>query len=226
MSRWVRTLAPLLAVALLLGTGIAAATKVINGRSIKNGTVTEKKLAPSVRSKLNATGPQGPMGPQGAQGAQGPQGVPGNPAPAGRSASAQDAVIDPLALDSSATILALSPPEGTGLLNVDGPSRLLITAQVNAFKTSANFTKTSRVTCTLQHEDVAGRESLGRRVEATMHPLPSAGVDVVSLALVGSVDVDAGAHDVSIQCSALDSPPANAGVSFFSASVNVDAVPR
>ena len=223
MSRWFRFLAPWVAVAMVLGAGTLAGAKVIKGKSIKNGTVTERKLSPAVRTKLNAPGPQGPAGPQGVPG---PQGAPGNPAPAGRTASAQTSAISPIDLDRTAEILALSPPQGSGLLNVDGPARLLITAQVNAFKTAANFSKTSRLACTLLHEDVVGREAVGRRVEATMNPLAASGQVAVSLSLVGSVDVAAGAHDVSIQCSVLDSPPSNAGVSFFSASVNVDAVPR
>jgi hypothetical protein len=225
MSGWVKSFAPLLAAVVVLGAGTAAATKAVNGKVIKNGTIAEKKLSPGVRSKLNAAGPTGPQGPQGPQGQPGPQGVPGNPAPAGRTAVAQSEAIAPLTLDASATILALESPNGTGLLTVDGPSRLLINAQVNAVKTTSDFTKASRVACRLQHEDVSGLRQLGRRVEATMPPVAS-GVVQVSLALVDSVDVEAGAHDISINCQSLTAPPANAGVSFLSASVNVDAVPR
>lgn len=215
MPRWFRVLVPVMAAVVALGAGTAAAAKIVNGRSLKNGTVTEKKLSPAVRKKLNAPGPQGP---------QGPQGVPGNPAPAGRTAVAVTDAIDPLALDATAVVLALGSAEGTGLLTVDGPSRLLITAQVNASKTSSDFSKNSRVACQILHEDLVGREPVGRRVEASMAPVASGSV-LVSLALVGSVDVQPGAHDVSVQCEALAAPPANAGVSFLSASVNVDAVP-
>jgi hypothetical protein len=218
-------LTPLLALAVVFGAGTAAATKAISGKKIKNGTITEKKLSPSVRSKLNAAGPQGPEGPQGPPGQQGPQGVPGSPAPAGRTAVAQTEAIAALAFDTTATILALDSPQGTGLLNVNGPSRLLITAQVNAFKTTSDFSKTSRVACRLMHEDAGGIRFVGRRVEATMSAV-SSGAVVVSVALVGSVDVDSGAHDISIRCESMAAPPANAGVSFLSASVNVDAVPR
>lgn len=216
MSRWLRVLVPLVAVAVALSAGTVAATKAINGKAIKNGSITEKKLSPKVRSKLNSPGPPGPPG---------PQGVPGSAAPAGRTAVAQSEAIGALALDTGATILALDSAKGTGLLNVDDPSRLLITAQVNAYKAATNFNKVARVACRLQHEDAAGLKAVGRRVEATMQKV-DAGPVVVSVALVGSVDVDAGAHDVSIRCDSLASPPADAGVSFFSASVNVDGVPR
>lgn len=225
MSRWSRLLAPFLAATLLLGTLTAAASKAINGKRIKNATITEKKLSPSVRSKLNAPGPQGPQGPQGPPGQQGAQGVPGNPAPAGRTAVAQSDVIPALALDTGATILALDSAKGTGLLSVDGPARLLITAQVNASKASADFSKVSRVACRLQHRTGVPINVVGRRVEASMHAVASGAV-FVSVSLVGSVDVEAGVHDVSIRCESLNAPPANAGVSILSSSLNVDAVPR
>lgn len=223
MSRWFRALTPLLAAAVVLGAGTAAATKAINGKSIKNGTISEKKLSASVRNKLNAPGPQGPQGPPGQQGAQG---IPGNPAPAGKTAVAQNDAIPALALNTSAVILALDSAQGTGPLTVDGPSRLLITAQVNASKTSSNFDKTARVACRLQHKDGTTIRLLGRRVEATMIPLDNPGALTVSLALVGSADVDSGPQDVSVSCESSAAPPANAGVSVLSASLNVNAVPR
>ncbi len=49
----------------------------IKGSQLKNSSVAEKKLAPAVRTKLNATGPAGSQGPQGPQGPQGVAGTPG-----------------------------------------------------------------------------------------------------------------------------------------------------
>jgi hypothetical protein len=85
--------------ALVVALGLPAeAARLVDGRTVKAGTirtaqlapgaVTERKLAASVRAKLNrrATpgprGPQGEQGPQGIQGVQGPQGSPGVPGPA------------------------------------------------------------------------------------------------------------------------------------------------
>jgi hypothetical protein len=48
---------------------------------------------------------------------------------------------------------------------------------------------------------------------------------LVSLSLVGSVDVDAGPHDVGIRCEA-KLASTSVGVSFQNASLNVVAVPR
>jgi hypothetical protein len=223
MPRPLRLLIPALAVVLAFATSAATAAKVINGRSIKNGSVTERKLSPAVRGKLNAPGPQGPQGPQGVQGVQGP---PGPAAPGVGSAVAQTTAIAPLALDSSATILTLSSPpgSGTGLVTVTGPARLMITGQVNAFKTTANFDKLARVHCQLLHEDTGGLDPVGDEVEATLGAV-SIGAVLVSLSLVGSVDVDAGPHDVGIRCEA-KLASTNVGVSFQNASLNVVAVPR
>lgn len=67
----------LLLVAVIASATPAVATKLITGRDIRNGSVTERDLDTKVRGKLrdrNAPGPQGergPVGPQGTQGAPG-----------------------------------------------------------------------------------------------------------------------------------------------------------
>ncbi len=55
----------------------------IKGSQLKNSSVAEKKLAPAVRAKLNASGPAGPQGPAGSQGPQGPPGAQGPKGDAG-----------------------------------------------------------------------------------------------------------------------------------------------
>ncbi len=223
MSRAFKLLVPALAAVLALGVGTATATKVVSGRSLKNGTVTERKLSPSVRNKLNAAGPQGVPGPQGPQGLQGP---PGTASPSVVSAVANITGISPLALGSTATILTLSSPPGAGSgpIAVNGPTRLLITAQVNAFKTTSDASKFARIHCQLSQEGIAGPGLIGRQVEASMAPV-SVGAVLTSLSLVGSLDVDSGQHNVGIRCEA-STAGSNTGVSFQSASINVVAVPR
>lgn len=54
-----------------------AATRLITGKKIKNGSVAQRDLARGVRAKLGRTGARGPTGPTGAQGPQGVQGPPG-----------------------------------------------------------------------------------------------------------------------------------------------------
>ena len=59
------------------------------------------------------------------------------------------------------------------------------------------------------------------------HPMcraVSVGAVLTSLSLVGSVDVDAGVHDVGIRCAAVLAST-NAGVSFQNAALNVTVVP-
>jgi hypothetical protein len=69
-----------------LAIGIAAtagAAKMLTGKDIKNGTITKKDLAPSVRALLGVPGPQGPAGPKGDTGATGAQGTAGTAGVAG-----------------------------------------------------------------------------------------------------------------------------------------------
>lgn len=225
MSRSTKMFVLALAAILALVAGTATAAKVINGRSIKNGTITERKLTTGVRDKLNAPGPQGPRGTPGEAGPRGETGAPGEAAPAVGSATAQTAAIAPLALGSVATILTLTTPSGagTGLLTATRPTRLLITGQVNAFKTTGDFDKFARVHCQLLHENRSGLETLGNTAQATLGPVP-VGAVLTSVSLVGSVDVDAGQHDVGIRCEA-STASTNAGVSFSNASLHVVAVP-
>ncbi len=58
----------------LAGAGTATAAKLINGSSIKNGTISAKKLSKSVRQQLKKAGTPGPRG---QQGVPGKQGIPG-----------------------------------------------------------------------------------------------------------------------------------------------------
>ena len=110
------------------------------------------------------------------------------------------------------------------LMTLAAVARLMITGQVNASKTTANFDKLARVHCQLLHEDTGGLDPVGDEVEATLGAV-SVGAVLVSLSLVGSVDVDAGPHDVGIRCEA-KLASTNVGVSFQNASLNVVAVPR
>jgi hypothetical protein len=77
----------LLALLIALGGTSYAATQLpknsVGTKQIKAKAVSEPKLAPKVRAKLNAvhTGPQGPAGPPGVPGIQGLQGVQGPPGP-------------------------------------------------------------------------------------------------------------------------------------------------
>jgi len=69
----------------------SSAKKLISGKQIRNGTIAERKLAPSVRTKLNKTGEPGPAGAPGATGQTGAKGEPGakgDPGPAGSIAGA------------------------------------------------------------------------------------------------------------------------------------------
>ena len=65
----------------------SSAKKLISGKQIRNGTIAERKLAPSVRTKLNKAGEPGPAGAPGATGATGPAGNPARRASRARRAT-------------------------------------------------------------------------------------------------------------------------------------------
>jgi hypothetical protein len=80
----------LLALFIALGGTSYAATKLprnsVGGPQIRNGAVSEAKLAKAVRTKLGKAGKAGPAGPAGSKGdtgAAGPKGADGSPGPQG-----------------------------------------------------------------------------------------------------------------------------------------------
>jgi len=75
------TVIAFLAGILIATAGSAAASRLITGRDIKNGTITAKDLSKAVRAELAKAGVPGPAGPTGAVGATGPQGNQGIPGP-------------------------------------------------------------------------------------------------------------------------------------------------
>jgi hypothetical protein len=82
MSR-LRIFLSLLLVAFVASAAPAVATHLINSKDVKNGSLAERDLNRSVRSKLNKVGQPGPQGDKGEQGIVGPQGAQGVPGPQG-----------------------------------------------------------------------------------------------------------------------------------------------
>jgi hypothetical protein len=70
-------------VALLAGAGTATASSLVTSKDIKDGTIANRDLSTSVRSKLDKAGATGPRGATGLAGPRGPQGVTGAQGPAG-----------------------------------------------------------------------------------------------------------------------------------------------
>ncbi len=70
----------LIALFISLGGSSFAATKLITGANIKNGSISQKDLDKALVAKLKLAGKPGPQGIQGATGTAGLQGVAGDPA--------------------------------------------------------------------------------------------------------------------------------------------------
>jgi hypothetical protein len=77
------TVIALLATALVASATPAVATKLITGKDIRNGTVAERDLTPSVQTKLENADQPGPKGADGARGATGATGIQGPAGPRG-----------------------------------------------------------------------------------------------------------------------------------------------
>lgn len=77
------TLAALVIVALVASAATAGATKLITGKQIQDGTITQRDLAKALRVQLERTGAAGERGasgepgPAGPRGESGPRGLPG-----------------------------------------------------------------------------------------------------------------------------------------------------
>ena len=123
MPRHVTVVAYLALFVALCGTAMAtpgvssAVKKLVTGKDIKNGTVTEKDLARAVRKKLAALRLAGPAG------AQGAQGLPGATGPAGTRGA--DGAVGPAG--------ATGPAGAMGATGPTGPSSVTAAADVPDF---------------------------------------------------------------------------------------------
>jgi len=142
------TLIAMLALFVAIGGTATAASGLINGKSIKKGTVTAKqlknktitkgKLKPAlVKSLKGAAGDQGAPGAQGVPGTQGAQGVPG-----------ANGIIQPLVqvqgstnipVDSEVTPITLNVPSG----------KYLVTAKTNLFSIASG----AKASCSISNQD-------------------------------------------------------------------------
>jgi hypothetical protein len=83
-----KTIALVAATAIFAGGTPALATHLITSADVKNGSLAERDLRSSVRSKLNKPSVPGPAGQRGVEGAQGPLGARGATGPQGEQGEA------------------------------------------------------------------------------------------------------------------------------------------
>ena len=175
---------------------IDLADNSVVSRDIRNGSIFPVDLSAGAKRTLTgAIGPMGPAGPAGANGANGAQGIQGNqgiqgPAgPAGPTASAFERSTGTTALDPSGELVEFTT------IAVTRPSRLLVTAVVEL--DAAEDPDPATGSCLLQHGVVP--------VVVTSVISNGTGINVVDgdsipITVLGSVDVAAGSHLVSLYC--------------------------
>jgi hypothetical protein len=121
-----RILIAFVLVAFVAASGTATATHLINSKDVKNGSLAERDLNRSVRSKLNKPSVPGPAGQRGAEGAQGPQGVRGATGPQGEQGEAgRTGAQGPQGIPGTAAEKGDPGPEGPegpqGVQGIQGP---------------------------------------------------------------------------------------------------------
>jgi hypothetical protein len=155
-------------VAIASAATAATADKLLTGADIKNGSLTERDLAPAVRAKLARAGRPGPAGPPGATGATGSPGAagPAGPSEARIGFSASGTVTDAIGL-----VVGLTYPAAPHVIHAN----LILVNTGNA---------AARVVCDLS--------SVGLLDDAEVTLDAQGGLDTTTVALSGTVDPPAG----------------------------------
>jgi hypothetical protein len=155
-------------VAIASAATAATADKLLTGADIKNGSITERDLAPSIRAKLARTGLRGPAGPAGATGATGAPGAAGpvGPSEARVGFSASGTVTNAIGL-----VVGLTYPAAPHVIHAN----LILVNTGNAG---------ARVLCNLS--------SFGSLDDAEVTLDAAGGLDTATVALSGTVDPPAG----------------------------------
>ncbi len=203
------TILALLALFVSLGAGAAVAGHAINGKSIKNHSISLTKLSKSAISALSGksgpkgdTGPQGPSGPSGPAGAkgatgnQGPVGVTGARGPIGPvgatgvqgprgnlGVTGADGVV-PIYNTAGAVKASQHAVTGTFTMpNSNGPSTVTLAG-------SAVFSSASSYFCAINDATTAGAQAKLVTTSGTAFTLATVGVsaknDVISFICFGS----------------------------------------
>ena len=199
----------------LSGTSYAAVQlpkNSVTSKQIKPGAVTQKKLSKPLRAQILAPGPagtQGKSGPAGEKGATGEKGQTGDDGVLTSSFGTRN-IASPVSLTTSRdSVLALSTPNSNGLTTggpvvTTVPTRLIATAAVELF-ISSSVSALGRAACQLKLSTDGGTPAaIGNQREVTFESISPLSARFRTLSFVATVDVPAGSHDVSLNCSRFD----------------------
>ena len=134
---------------LLIATaGTATAAKLITGKQIKDGSIAEKDLAKSLRTKLGKAGTPGPAGVQGERGPQGAKGDAGVGASDVSTVSRAGAAIALTGTDDEVLSMALDPGAYTAraILQASGDAGATVQCQMKAVRAADGRTFTAKGT--------------------------------------------------------------------------------
>lgn len=201
----------------------------VTASKVKNGSLLAEdfktgELPQGAKGDTGATGAQGERGASGERGLQGPQGAQGVPGP---TASGQVTSLSGTTLNSSSTVLA-SLSEASNTITTTEPMRLIANSQIYVFKTIANASNESTVSCYLEYKESADVSWTGIG-EGSEVFLPAAGVGVTTHGTVVATGaaplLSAGTYDVRVACRYLAAAQFGGTVaSWGSAHINAFAV--
>lgn len=175
----------------------------VTSAKVKNGTLVAADFkagmlagAQGAKGDTGATGATGATGPAGAAG---PQGVPG-PTASGVASNTPVLALSPGG--AYAEVIRLTTASTTsGALALTDDMRVLVMADVNAYKGTGQALSVGNLTCRVRWAEVGGAFT-------TLAPLPSTTFPNVngsyavwqSLSVNASVDLSPGTYDFSVQC--------------------------
>lgn len=175
---------------------------------IRSNSVTSQKVRNGTLLATDFAGgqlPGAPRGPQGLPGAVGPKGDkgdkgdPGSPGPTASSWARRSAAAAGLTSTFQTYVRLGGPSDTGGLIKVGAPSRLMITAGVEMYRTGNTADLSQSLECravvvSSGSSSVAGQPSGMEVFGQSNHPA------YVTLPIVAAADVPAGEHDVLIEC--------------------------
>jgi len=207
----------LIALFVALGGSAYAVTSLPHGSvgtaQLKNGAVTGAKVKKGslLRSNFKAgqlpAGAQGPAGPTGAQGPAGPTGAEGKSGPEGPAGPTASAFADSnnqfgLTTELVPVVELGGGPlaEGSGLLVVKVPSRIVSNATVTIFKPTTEGTVTGQSFCTQELVQGTTATRFGTFTNTTFEATTANQVVFHTVAMTGAIDVDPGTYNVRASC--------------------------